>query len=398
MSGYFDDSPCSGFEGPEKRLEIIFKANPAISRGLRLIGRPEWQEMCTLARCNILSQTSNEHFDSFVLSESSLFVYPTKVMIKTCGTTALLQAVPKILEFALRFNLPLAQVLYSRKNFLYPGLQPPVHQDWANEVDQLDLEFDGSSYVFGSTNQDHWHLYFADYTDGEMEPSIPIPGRGRNGKTPITLEIMMQKLDRTVASEFYRKEGMTDNQKFPGMASLLGGDVDATTDEFNFTPCGYSMNGLKDEAYMTIHVTPEAHCSYASFETNASLSPVEYHQLIGRVLSVFKPGKATLTMISAPESQRRQESSSSDSEEESNSSSEDNESGNSSDDENVKPAKSQMGDLEGYVVKYKTMTEVDGERTVIMCNLESNEYAALQSKNRPKSTTRRVRKGTSVRV
>jgi len=141
MSGYFDDSPCTGFEGPEKRLEIVFRPknhdSAVPSRGLRLITKSDWQAMCTVARCNIISQTSNQFFDSFVLSESSLFVYPNMVMIKTCGTTALLQAIAKILEYGERYNLEVAQVLYSRKNFLYPTVQPEVHRDWSNEVSLL---------------------------------------------------------------------------------------------------------------------------------------------------------------------------------------------------------------------------------------------------------------------
>lgn len=59
-----------------------------------------------------------------------------------------------------------------------------------------------------------------------------------------------------------------------------------------FEPCGYSMNGIEGDAYHTIHITPESHCSYASFETNAPLD--SYQQLIHRVISTFRPGRFTI--------------------------------------------------------------------------------------------------------
>jgi len=397
MSGYFDDSPCTGFEGPEKRLEITFRSKnltqPILPsyRGLRLVSKSDWQEMCTLARCNIISQTSNQFFDSFVLSESSLFVYPTMVMIKTCGTTALLQAIAKILEFGERYNLEVAQVYYSRKNFLYPQVQPEVHRDWSDEVALLDTHFDGSSYVFGSTNQDHWNLYFCDYTEGEPSvspfPPSSIPARLTRAETPFDSNfcLMMQGLDPTVAAQYYRKEETGDQDKFSGMDSLIDFEEEfntseTLTDEFNFTPCGYSMNGLKGDSFYTIHVTPEAHCSYASFETNASLSPKQHQELISRILALFKPKKATLTITSEPETIRRQpvivKSSSSDSEEE---------------------EVSEPEYLSEYTIKYKTMTKVEGERNVIMVNLESHEYAAQQKRNKaPASATRRMKKSVAV--
>lgn len=43
-------------------------------------------------------------------------------------------------------------------------------------------------------------------------------------------------------------------------------------DSWMFSPCGYSLNALiGQDAYSTIHVTPERDYSYASFETNAEL-------------------------------------------------------------------------------------------------------------------------------
>nr|KAG5706973.1 hypothetical protein BaRGS_021479 [Batillaria attramentaria] len=47
--------------------------------------------------------------------------------------------------------------------------------------------------------------------------------------------------------------------------------------------------------YITIHVTPEPHCSYVSFESNV---PQEsYHDLIEKVLDVFRPGQFLMTIF-----------------------------------------------------------------------------------------------------
>jgi len=78
-----------------------------------------------------------------------------------------------------------------------------------------------------------------------------------------------------------------------GIAGLF---PEAQLDDFLFDPMGYSVNGILDAGYFTIHVTPQSSCSYASFETNI-LMP-SYTELIQKVVEVFKPGRATITLFS----------------------------------------------------------------------------------------------------
>lgn len=88
------------FEGPEKTLEVVFRrvdgaehhqvistgdlsgvddpscCGPIKRVGLRRLPREDLDRICARARCTILSVVSNRYLDAYVLSESSLFVYP----------------------------------------------------------------------------------------------------------------------------------------------------------------------------------------------------------------------------------------------------------------------------------------------------------------------------------
>jgi S-adenosylmethionine decarboxylase len=322
-----------GFEGPEKRLEVDFKRDPLNLKGLRVYNKEQWQELLNYASCTIISHQWNEYFDAYVLSESSLFVFPYKIMIKTCGTTTLLKIIPKLLDYAQAINLEVELVMYSRKNFLFPEVQPFPHTSWAVETDYLDKQFNnGHSYLLGPLTQNHWYLYLADYSTNSIYTT-----------KETTLEVMMHHLDRTKAIEFYRKEETGVHDKFPGVAELILGQE---TDEFNFTPCGYSMNGRFNQIYSTIHVTPEPHCSYASFETNLSLP--SYSNLLCRILDIFKPGTITLTLFSE-----------------------------NRDSKELSPICLQ---IPGYVLKYKTVSELGSNRDVTLCNYESINFNQTSSK------------------
>jgi S-adenosylmethionine decarboxylase len=333
----------TGFEGPEKRLEVDFKKNLDRPNGLRAFSKDQWQEMLNFSACTIISQTSNDSFDAYVLSESSLFIYPYKMMIKTCGTTTLLKIIPKLLEYAQSCDLEVELVMYSRKNFLFPDKQQYPHVDWRSELDYLGDFFDGQSYVFGPLTNDHWYLYLADYSDPTTETT-----------KEHTLEIMMHHLDREAAFNFYRKEGTQDRDKFPGVAELI---PNQETDEFNFTPCGYSMNGLCGNVYSTIHVTPEPQCSYASFETNLSLK--SYKGLIRQVFDIFQPGTVTLTLFN----------------------------------EKANPMPTQRSldmEIPGYSLVFKTVSELGCNRDLILCNYESDAFSKATKKQRSRKSLQTV--------
>jgi len=298
-----------GFEGPEKRLEVLFHKRDD-PKGLRNVSKDEWQEMLDHAKCTIVSQLSNEFVDSYVLSESSLFVYPYKIMLKTCGTTTLLKCLDKMQELArTRVGTEIDFVVFSRKNFNFPAKQKFPHVNFETEVRLLNQNFSGSAHVLGPvmSGGDHHFVYFSERVDiDELTP--PMPGVLATSLSPTskskntTLEILMSELNPLVMEEnFYRNANFVDAKtttRNTGLSTFL---PDMLTDEIMFDPCGYSVNGISDRdgSYFTVHVTPESHCSFVSYETNADLTPEESKKLIEDVIEFFQPKRFSLVFTSS---------------------------------------------------------------------------------------------------
>jgi len=359
-----------GFEGPEKLIEIWFK--PPKERldelnevndegntkdlGLRTVEKEVWDDMLTIVRAQILSITSNQYQDAYLLSESSMFVSPYRFMIKTCGTTTLLNAVPKILEIAKQYCglESVSAFFYSRKCFMFPDRQERPHGSWNDEVDFLEnifpeCSYNTSAYVVGKLNRDHWNLYMATPYDEEIlkytnsiadlpqeifeekieekietiinndEKNVNKFDKDGISEDDFTLEILMSGLDQKRMKNFWR----TEEEKREVMEIEERGDVyvkgpteervyeqtglkavfpQAQMDHYVFNPCGYSSNALLGEHYYSVHVTPEDICSYASFECNLPLgNPLNqyksYNELINKVLNVFKPKQFVITLF-----------------------------------------------------------------------------------------------------
>lgn len=303
------------FEGPEKNMEVVFKTDKGNPDGLRTLSRDKLDLLCTKAKCTILSKISNIHMDAYVLSESSLFVYRHRYIMKTCGTTTLLRCLSTLLEFADALGMELDWLGYSRKNLLFPSAQLWPHSNFGDEIkymnahEKLQDRLRGSGYILGPITADHWFVYVADHS--QLLPKLSSPssletshsasslvsltnGANRVASTERTINMMMFDMAPDVASIFFKSNCETgvEMTKKSGITNLCPG---ATIDETAFTPCGYSMNAILHDSYFTVHVTPEAQCSYASFETNTCLK--NYDSMVRNVLNVFRPKRFVLTMF-----------------------------------------------------------------------------------------------------
>ena len=277
MSFQFESSPEEiGFEGPEKNLQVVFNKLYYDTGTLRAISQERYQEMLNYAKCKILTSMSNEKWTSYILRESSLFVYDDRIILKTCGTTPLLNALDDIILIGKELNLKPAAILYWRKNFSNPHLQAPVHQNFENEVNFLDEHLGGDSRtaLLGPTDKDHFYFYYSELLPkDQFDPIFD------------TFEIKMHEIHPKKAENFiWEKEPKrpdTLNEVYEKLP-------DYKIDEFFFEPCGYSMNGINKENYETMHITPEGTCSYISFETNDK-NYINSQVKEINIIEVFKP-------------------------------------------------------------------------------------------------------------
>lgn len=346
------DDLSGPFEGPEKLLELWFAASaeqlPEVVQrgglrhykegariGLRRVPRSTWESMLEIVKCKTLSVLSGADADAYLLSESSMFVYPHKLVLKTCGTTTLLLGLERLLRIAKAAlfdedalahsaasvsSAVLSQAVttgeldskllgsyvqrcfYSRKSFMFPDRQQGPHRDWVLETELLDRFFDnGAAYTVGRMNGDHWLLYLASSSgeepSGSLTPSLPPPAPSvPPSGSDMTLELLMTELAPEACQKFhftFQQDAAAERDVGQLGSALCQGHVHAYTlseriglsslfdetqlDAFAFEPCGYSANALvpasahHSDGYWTVHVTPEQGSSYASFETNVAM-------------------------------------------------------------------------------------------------------------------------------
>jgi len=271
--------------------------------------------MLDLVHCKVLSVLESEHVDAYLLSESSMFVWPHKLVLKTCGTTTLLCGLPRILEIAalqagfphvpanLLKSIPAAatpyRVFYSRKNFLYPNQQRGPHRSWHDEVRFLDKLFlGGSAYMIGKMNGEHWYLYITDPDTQLTPPSTPdtelpttetkflsVPREkcldADEEQADETLEILMTDLDEKNARQFYLEDAsaVAEGRYFHQFREARRNAI-AALGEVNGTKPVYAGNNnnehsTDDAGFDVFEQTSSDHGSFSSDDESFHALPEE---------------------------------------------------------------------------------------------------------------------------
>ncbi len=253
------------FEGSEKKLEVVVSTKMG---SLRQLPREFWLEMVSKANAEVLSTLSNEDCDAYLLSESSLFVWHDRFLMLTCGTTTLVEAA---LHFIAQKGVEsIDSLCYQRKNEYHSQLQKTsLDEDLRRLRELMPMRAFQLGYL------DSHHHYLAHY-DKLYQPD----------PQDKTCELLMYHIEGEVA-DYLRSEGQTceEIRKKLALDVILEG---FELDDFVFSPCGYSINAIRGKEYATIHVTPEPHSSYVSFETNLDLGGSHFF-IVKTLLEILKP-------------------------------------------------------------------------------------------------------------
>ena len=271
----------SFFEGPEKKLAIA--AIPG-SPDLRSLGEAAWRTVVESAGAKILSALRNERCDAYLLSESSLFVFEDRLLFITCGEIALVNSIPEILRLVPKESV--AFLMYERKSEHFPERQPTTFSDDARRLRAI---FPGRALRLGEEHGRYIQLFHT------TRPYVPRSERP-------TLEVLMYVIDEGFGARFTRLRPVRNRSTAAqsGIESILPG---FETSEHSFEPSGYSCNALKGEEYYTVHVTPGATGSYASFETNHDFRG-RLSELVRPIVELFRPRAFdVVTFLPEPEPQ-----------------------------------------------------------------------------------------------
>lgn len=237
------------FEGSEKKAEVIVDENKICL--LTNVSDTFWQELVECCNAKILSKISNQYCTAYLLSESSLFIWSDRILILTCGATRLVKSVEYFIKEI--GSSKIKHINYQRKNEYFAKAQ---FSSFGEDIHLLNQYCTGNAYRFGDLDAHHNYIFHQNnnYQYSNADKSY---------------ELLAYQIGEQ-ASQKLTSNGLLANdiRQFLQLDEILPGFL---LDDFVFQPCGYSVNAIKDNNYLTIHITPQQGSSYISFAANINL-------------------------------------------------------------------------------------------------------------------------------
>ena len=252
----------SSFEGTEKKIELILKKQIA---SLRAWEKQKWQAIVHSAHASVVSTIHGDRCDAYLLSESSLFVYDHRVVMITCGQTTLIHAALNILKNVATQDIDL--FVYERKHEYLPQKQ---HSSFEEDATLLSKQIPGTIFHFKSACTHPVHLFCFSRSCSADEQDT-------------TIEVLMHHIPKHMC-EFFHLDSKSVAASLQSMNIFQGFQFD----EHFFSPAGYSLNAIKGERYITVHITPDMEKSYVSFESNVDFRNI-FLQITSDILNFFCP-------------------------------------------------------------------------------------------------------------
>ncbi len=214
---------------------------------------------------------------AFLLSESSLFVFPHRILMLTCGRTNMQKALAHMLkQIAPAADMKPCWVQLAHRALLAPAAQPVPHRTPEASLQCMrELLPTACETVLGVTMRFPWYAFTAQLAPAHVQPSIAVYMHG------LPQRVCDAYTDPAGAKVYVRHD--LHCRLPPGFVPL---------DTHCFEPQGYSANGgtMEKNGYWTVHVTPEPNATYASFEAGARAE--QHEALLLACLEHFCPRRA----------------------------------------------------------------------------------------------------------
>ncbi len=241
-------------------MEVIFTPDSP-----SLFKQPEsfWEKLTRSCGAEIVSRSKFPSIHSYILSESSLLVWKRRLILITCGRTALSKSLIKILKSFPPANIEVC--FFQRKNEFFPQIQKSC---FSKDLRKIRQKISGQAYRFGLLHDHHFFLFHSesDFIPDERDQTLEIliyESETVKDSSPQTIFRLKKELEKA----FYGFE----------------------IQEHFFDPFGYSLNAVRGDLYYVLHITPEKPVFYISFETNIKDKSVSI--LTHKILNVFRPGR-----------------------------------------------------------------------------------------------------------